>query len=90
MGFWDAVVSAGPYSTICISLQSDNYINTSSLNFYRPDALPDAQPIVSKHWRQTTNCTKIQKLGLKNCQGRLSGLGLKKAASFTEYFMQLI
>jgi len=25
---------------------------TLSLNFYRPDALPDAQPTVSKHWRQ--------------------------------------
>jgi len=28
--------------TICTSLQMD-HINTSSLNFYRPDALPDAQ-----------------------------------------------
>ena len=37
--------------TICISLQTDNNTNTSSLNFYRPDALPDAQPTVSKHWR---------------------------------------
>jgi len=25
--------------TICISLQTDNHNNTSSLNFYRPDAL---------------------------------------------------
>ena len=25
--------------TICTSLQTDNYTNTSSLNFYRPDAL---------------------------------------------------
>jgi len=23
------------------------------LNFYKPDALPDAQPTVSKHWRHT-------------------------------------
>ena len=37
--------------TICTSLQTDNHINTSLLNFYRPDALPDAQPTVSKHWR---------------------------------------
>ena len=28
--------------TICILLQTDNHINTSSLNFYTPDALPDA------------------------------------------------
>jgi len=38
--------------TICISLQTDNHSNTSSVNFYTPDALPDAQPTVSKHWRQ--------------------------------------
>jgi len=34
--------------TICTSLQTDNHNNTSSLNFYRPDALPGAQPTVSK------------------------------------------
>jgi len=37
---------------ICTSLQTDNHTNTSSLNFYRPDALPDTQPTASKHWRQ--------------------------------------
>ena len=35
--------------TICISLQIDNHTNTSALNFYRPDALPDAQPTALKH-----------------------------------------
>jgi len=30
--------------TVCTSLQTDNHTNTSSLHFYRPDALPDAQP----------------------------------------------
>jgi len=36
--------------TICTSsLQTDNHANTSSLTFYVPDALPDAQPTVSKH-----------------------------------------
>jgi len=30
--------------TICISLQTDNHTNTSSVNFYRPDAFSDAQP----------------------------------------------
>jgi len=34
---------------ICTSLQTDNHTNISSFNFYRPDALPDAQPTVSKH-----------------------------------------
>ena len=38
--------------TICTSLQKYNHTNTSSLNFYRPDAIPCTQPTVSKHWRQ--------------------------------------
>ena len=37
--------------TICTLLQIDNHTNTSSLNLYRPDALPDAQPTASKHRR---------------------------------------
>ena len=32
---------------ICTSLQTDNNASTSSLNFYTPNALPDAQPTVS-------------------------------------------
>jgi len=35
--------------TICTLLETDNHTNTSSLNFYRLDGLPDAQPTVSKH-----------------------------------------
>jgi len=35
--------------TICTSLQTDNHTNTSPLDFYRPDALPAAQPTASKH-----------------------------------------
>jgi len=31
---------------------ADNHASTSPLTFYRSDALPDAQPTVSKHWRQ--------------------------------------
>ena len=34
--------------------QTDKHSSTSSLNFYRPYALPDAQPTVSMHWRQST------------------------------------
>ena len=34
---------------VCTSLQTDNHTNTSSLNFYRLDALPDAQPPASTH-----------------------------------------
>ena len=50
-GFGDAVASAGPYANNT-SLQTDNHTITPSLTFYRPDALPDAQPTASKHWRQ--------------------------------------
>ena len=35
--------------TICASLQTDNHTNTSSLNSYRSDALPDAQPTLHAH-----------------------------------------
>jgi len=38
---------------ICTSLQTDNHASTSPLSFYRPDALPSAQPTSSKHWRQS-------------------------------------
>jgi len=35
---------------VCISLQTDNRASTSPLKvFYRPDALPAAQPTASKH-----------------------------------------
>jgi len=32
-------------------LQTDNHASTSALSFYRPYALPAAQPTASKHWR---------------------------------------
>jgi len=35
---------------VCTSLQTNNHTSTSLLKFfYRPDALPAAQPTVSKH-----------------------------------------
>jgi len=36
---------------VCTSHQTDNHASTPPLSFYRPDALPAAQPTVSKHWR---------------------------------------
>ena len=45
---------------ICTSLQTDNHTNTSSLNFYRPDALPDTQPTVSEHSRQIVYILQIK------------------------------
>jgi len=37
---------------IYTSLYTDNHARTSPLSFYRPDALPAAQPPASKHWRR--------------------------------------
>jgi len=34
---------------IYTSLQTDNHASTTPLSFYRPDALPAAQPSASKH-----------------------------------------
>ena len=34
---------------VCTSLQTDNRNSTPPLSFYRPDALPAAQPTASKH-----------------------------------------
>jgi len=35
---------------VCTSLQTDNHASTpTTLFFYRPDALPAAQPTASKH-----------------------------------------
>jgi len=33
---------------ICTSLQTDNHASTSPVSFYRPDALPAAQPTAMK------------------------------------------
>jgi len=51
--------------TICTSLQTGNHTNTSSLNFYRLDALPVAQPTASKHFSVTAidNRYCIKKFG---------------------------
>jgi len=40
---------------VCTSLQTDNHASTPPSSFYRPDALPAAQPTASKHSKQTTN-----------------------------------
>ena len=47
MAFWDDRHQLDHMQTTCTSLQTDNHTNTSSLNFYRSDALPDAQPCQS-------------------------------------------
>jgi len=44
-----AVTSAGPHANHLHLAQTDKHASTSSLHFYRPDALPDVQPTMSKH-----------------------------------------
>jgi len=47
---------------VCTSLQTDNHSSTLPLSFYRPDALPAAQPTASKHWTcRTWNKIKYNK-----------------------------
>ena len=63
--------------TICTSLQTDNHISTSSLSFYRPGGLPDAQPTASERRFEvkaaTTNCLQcFDAVGW--AAGRASGL----------------
>jgi len=55
MGFGMSVASGWPYANNLHLApdRSDNHTNTLSLNFYRPHALSDAQPTVSKHWRHS-------------------------------------
>jgi len=55
-GVWDAVASAGPYANNLHLLQTDNYTNTSSLNFLQVGCFTEAQPTV-----QSTEA-----LGLRN------------------------
>jgi len=50
----ETVSGSGISWAICKSAPRSRHITTPAprLNFYRPDALPAAQPTVSKHWRQ--------------------------------------
>ena len=46
--------------TSCTSFQTDNHTNTSTLNFYRPAALPDAPPTAPKHRRQRFQQSEVR------------------------------
>jgi len=46
---------------ICTSLQTDNHASTSTLSFYRPDALPAAQPTASNAHMQARTTTSPSK-----------------------------
>ena len=69
---WMAVALAGPYANILHLTQTDNHTNTSSLNFYRPNALPDTKPTVSKHWSTFLLIFKKVHLDyIKDCDERI-------------------
>ena len=49
------------HTQVCTLLQTDNHASAHHSVFYRPDALPAAQPTASKHWRQlNSNCERNQ------------------------------
>ena len=47
---------------VCTSLQTDNHASTPPLCFYRPDALPAAQPTASKHNQTGDNIPQLTRL----------------------------
>jgi len=55
---------------ICTSLQTDNHARTSPLSFYRPYALPAAQPTASKQSTECIYCIVTGKLMLNLCESR--------------------
>ena len=50
---WMAVASAGPYASLHLTPRQVTTPAPHHSVFYRPDALPAAQPTASKHWSQT-------------------------------------
>ena len=46
------MASAGPYASLHLATDRQPHQHPTTLFFYRPDALPAAQPTASKHWRQ--------------------------------------
>jgi len=42
-------VASGGHMQICTSPQTNNHTSIPPLSFYKPDALPAAQPTASKH-----------------------------------------
>jgi len=65
----ETVSGSGISWAICKSAPSSRQITTPAPHrsvFYRPDALPAAQPTVSKHWRHIITCS-IKQITLLDC-----------------------
>jgi len=61
-------------ATVSAAIYANNHINTWSLNFYMSNALREAQPTVSKHWKLpllaqyvVNNTNSINTNRKKNC-----------------------
>jgi len=67
----ETVTGSGISWAICKSAPSSRQITTPAPHrsvFYRPDALPAAQPTASKRWRDCIHTTLIEKRWNKNFQ----------------------
>ena len=53
------------------SLQTDNHASTPPLSFYRPHALPAAQPTALKYWRPTLS---TELCGIRQLPSSLGGI----------------
>ena len=47
---------------VCTLLQTGNHASTPPLSFYRPVAVPAAQPTASKHWRHKADISQLNLL----------------------------
>ena len=70
--------------TICTSLQTDNHTNTSSLNFYRPDAHSDAKAL--KAYLTNTLLTRIASSGAEKGDGGIVHMGLRHVVRARMFF----
>ena len=80
------------YMQVCTSFQTDNHARTSPLSFYRPDALPAAQPTASKNWRHKWLYTYCNLNTAQTLQGRCysSWTKLYTTERFRDEFFQAI
>jgi len=69
----ETVSGSGISWAICKSAPCSRQITMPALHhsvFYRPDALPAAQPTVSKHWRQQKQVANIHKYSSRHVTNR--------------------
>jgi len=77
----EVVVTVGAVSHA--KLQSNRHHQQTNIQFvYRPDALPVAQPTVSKHWRETYSLVQqvIRKRNIQGTEMENQNLGCRKTS----------